>query len=255
MEQEPKDVTDRQIYEISIGPVCMSKTEYAMYREEMAMRIGNLHIYVDADACPVVDIVERIAEKYGIPVTLLCDTNHVLQSDYSEVIVVGAGADAVDYKLISICHKGDIVVSQDYGVAAMALGKGAYAIHQSGKWYTNDNIDQMLMERHLNKKARRASGKNHIKGSKKRTPEDDEHFSESFEKMIRMAIQNRKGEKMAKNERFERTYSQGTMNVTEIWVDKETGVNYLYHAAGYSGGLTPLLDRDGKPVISPIVNG
>ncbi len=68
------------------------------------------------------------------------------------MIVVGAGADAVDYKLISICHKGDIVVSQDYGVAAMALGKGAYAIHQSGKWYTDDNIDQMLMERHLNKK-------------------------------------------------------------------------------------------------------
>ena len=59
--------------------------------------------------------------------------------------------DAVDYKLISICHKGDIVVSQDYGVAAMALGKGAYAIHQSGKWYTNENIDQMLMERRLNK--------------------------------------------------------------------------------------------------------
>ena len=176
MEQEHKDITDRQIYETSIGPVCMSKTEYAMYREEMAMRIGNLHIYVDADACPVVDIVERIAEKYEISVTLLCDTNHVLESDYSEVIVVGAGADAVDYKLISICHKGDIVVSQDYGVAAMALGKGAYAIHQSGKWYTNDNIDRMLMERHLNKKARRASGKNHIKGPKKRTSEDDEHF-------------------------------------------------------------------------------
>lgn len=75
------------------------------------------------------------------------------------MIVVGEGADAVDYKLISICQKGDIVVSQDYGVAAMALGKGAYAIHQSGKWYTNDNIDQMLMERHLNKKARRSSHK------------------------------------------------------------------------------------------------
>ena len=54
--------------------------------------------------------------------------------------MVGAGADAVDYKLISICHKGDVVVTQDYGVAAMALGKGAYAIHQSGKWYTNENI-------------------------------------------------------------------------------------------------------------------
>ena len=126
MERKPKEITDRQIYETSIGPVCMSKTEYAMYQEEMEKRVGNQHIYVDADACPVVGIVERIAEKYGIPVTLLCDTNHVLQSNHSEVIVVGARADAVDYKLISICHKGDIVVSQDYGVAAMALGKGAY---------------------------------------------------------------------------------------------------------------------------------
>ena len=78
-------------------------------------------IFIDADACPVVGIVENIAIKYNIPVTLLCDTNHVLTSDYSEVIVVGAGADAVDYKLISICHRGDIVVTQDYGVDAMAL--------------------------------------------------------------------------------------------------------------------------------------
>lgn len=143
-----------------------------------------MHIYVDADACPVTDIAERIAQKFKIPVTLLCDTNHVLQSDYSEVIVVGAGADAVDYKLIGLCHKGDIVVSQDYGVAAMALGKGAYAIHQSGKWYTDENIDQMLMERHLNKKARRSSKRNHIKGPGKRTAEDDKRFAESFEKLV-----------------------------------------------------------------------
>lgn len=136
-----------------------------------------MHIYIDADACPVTDIVERIAQKFKLPVTLLCDTNHVLQSDYSEVIVVGAGADAVDYKLISICHKGDIVVFQDYGVAAMALGKGAYAIHQSGKWYTDENIDRMLMERHLNKKARRGPSKNYIKGPKKRTSEDDKRFA------------------------------------------------------------------------------
>ena len=123
-----------------------------------------MHIYVDADACPVVGIVESLAEKYNIPVTLLCDTNHIIHSDYSEVITVGAGADAVDYKLINMCHKGDIVVSQDYGVAAMALVKGAYAIHQSGTWYTDENIDRMLMERHLNKKARRASHKDHISG-------------------------------------------------------------------------------------------
>lgn len=143
-----------------------------------------MKIFVDADACPVIDIVEDIATKYNIPVTLLCDTNHVFTSDYSEVIVVGAGADAVDYKLISICHRGDIVVTQDYGVAAMALGKGAFAIHQSGKWYTNENIDQMLMERHLNKKARRASSRNHIKGPRKRTDEDDQRFAESFEKLL-----------------------------------------------------------------------
>ena len=145
-----------------------------------------MRVFVDADACPVVGIIEKVAREHNVPVTLLCDTNHVLSSDYSEVIVVGAGADAVDYKLISICHKGDIVVSQDYGVAAMALGKGAYAIHQSGKWYTNENIDQMLMERHLNKKARRASRKNHLKGPRKRTSEDNERFRESFEKMIQV---------------------------------------------------------------------
>ena len=149
-----------------------------------------MQIFVDADACPVVDIIEKIAKEHYVPVTLLCDTNHILSSDYSKVIVVGAGADAVDYKLISSCHKGDIVVSQDYGVAAMALGKGAYAIHQSGKWYTNDNIDQMLMERHLNKKARRSSHKNHVKGPKKRTEEDDERFAESFEKMVLRALDN-----------------------------------------------------------------
>ena len=148
-----------------------------------------MRVFVDADACPVVGIIEKVAREHNVPVTLLCDTNHVLFSDYSEVIVVGAGADVVDYKLIGICHKGDIVVSQDYGVAAMALGKGAYAIHQSGKWYTNENIDQMLMERHLNKKARRASRKNHLKGPRKRTSEDNERFRESFEKMIQV-LQN-----------------------------------------------------------------
>lgn len=147
-----------------------------------------MKIYVDADACPVVHIVEKIAEKYQVPVTLLCDTNHVLSSDYSEVMIVGAGADAVDFKLISLCHQGDIVVTQDYGVAAMALGKNAYAIHQSGKWYTNENIDQMLMERHLAKKARRGSSKNHLKGPRKRTEEDDQRFAESFERLLSKAM-------------------------------------------------------------------
>lgn len=148
-----------------------------------------MKIYVDADACPVVRIVEKVAKKYNTEVTLLCDTNHVLQSDYSEVKVIGAGADAVDYALIGLCRRGDIVVSQDYGVAAMALGKGAYAIHQSGKWYTNDNIDLMLMERHLNKKARHSSTKNHIKGPAKRTVKDDERFEESLINMVEKVLE------------------------------------------------------------------
>lgn len=57
---------------------------------------------------------------------------------------------------------------------------------------------------------------------------------------------------MAKDERFVRTYAQGKLTGTEIWVDRETGVNYVYHFSGYSGGLTPLLDRDGKPVVTTI---
>ena len=143
-----------------------------------------MNIYVDADACPVVRIVEKLAKKYSIPCTLVCDSNHVMFSDYSQIVTVSAGADAVDFKLISLIKKGDVCVSQDYGVAAMVLGKGGFAIHQSGKWYTNENIDQMLMERHLAKKARRSSKKHHLKGPSKRTPEDDKRFEISFECMI-----------------------------------------------------------------------
>lgn len=135
--------------------------------------IESFKILVDADACPVVSIVERLAEKYAVPVILLCDTNHILNSEYSEVKVIGAGADAVDFALLSQCKRGDIVVTQDYGVAAMILGKGAYGIHQNGKWYTDQNIDQMLMERHLAKKARRSKrnimGKDLLKGRRKIT--------------------------------------------------------------------------------------
>ena len=143
-----------------------------------------MKILVDADACPVVSIVEHMAKRYGIPVVLLCDTNHVLQSEYSEVKVIGAGADAVDFALVGLCRKGDLVVTQDYGVAAMILGKGAYGIHQSGKWYTDENIDRMLMERHISKKVRRSKSKYHLEGPAKRTAEDDARFEESLEQLI-----------------------------------------------------------------------
>ena len=154
-------------------------------------------IYIDADACPVIRIAENIARKYGIPVTLLCDTNHQLTSDYSTVRIIGAGADAVDIALINLCKRGDIVITQDYGVAALALGKGAKAIHQSGKWYTDDNIDGLLMERHLAKKARR-SEKHHLKGPAKRTKEDDGRFAESFERLIIQALDEEKEQKLSK---------------------------------------------------------
>lgn len=141
------------------------------------------HILVDADACPVVRIVEDIARRFACPVTLLCDTNHILQSETSQVRVIGAGADAVDFALFNLCHTEDVVVTQDYGVAAMALGKGAYAIHQSGRLYTDENIDQLLMERHLAKKARQSS-KHHLKGPRKRTREDDERFERAFTQLL-----------------------------------------------------------------------
>jgi hypothetical protein len=166
---------------------------YYVSDENSSLSAGGLEklevrIYVDADACPVVGIVERLAKQYEVPCTLLCDTNHVLSSQYSDVKIIGAGADAVDFALINLCNKGDIVVTQDYGVAAMALGKGAYAIHQNGRWYTNENIDMLLMQRHVTKKARRSSHKNHLKGPAKRTGEDDTRFAESFEKMVRKAM-------------------------------------------------------------------
>ena len=143
-----------------------------------------MRIYIDADACPVTRIAERVAKERGVLVVLLCDTNHVLSSDYSEIRVIGAGADAVDIALINLCQRGDIVVTQDYGVAALALGKGAKAIHQSGRWYTDENIDGLLMERHMAKVARRSS-KHHLKGPTKRTDEDDRRFEESFRKLIK----------------------------------------------------------------------
>jgi len=142
-----------------------------------------MQILIDADACPVVAIAEQAAMKYNIPSVILCDTNHLLRSEYSTVRVIGDGADAVDIALINLCRRGDIVITQDYGVAAMALGKGAKALHQSGKEYTDENIDGLLMRRHLGKKALRAN--KHLKGPAKRTAADDACFAASLERVIR----------------------------------------------------------------------
>lgn len=147
-------------------------------------------IYVDADACPVIKQIEQIAQRFCLPVVLLCDTNHLLNSNYSDVIIVDKGADSVDFALINRCKKGDIVVTQDYGVACMALSKNAYPIHQSGKWYTNENIDDLLMSRHISKKTRRCNSKSHIKGPSPRTLEDNVRFEESFSRLLDKVIGN-----------------------------------------------------------------
>lgn len=143
-----------------------------------------MRILVDADACPVVKLIEKTAERYGVETVLFCDTNHVLYSEYSTVKTIGAGADAVDFALTAECRKGDIVVTQDYGVAAMILSKGAHGLHQSGMRYTNENIDRLLAERHMAKKARMSRAKHHVKGPKKRTQEDDARFLSALETLL-----------------------------------------------------------------------
>ena len=149
-----------------------------------------MRILVDADACPVKHIIESVAKEYQIPVTMIIDTSHVLNSDYSEIITVSKGADSADFAIVTRTNRGDLVVTQDYGVAAMVLGKGAYAIHQNGMIFTNDNIDQLLMSRHLTKKAIRSKKKNHVKGPRKRTPEDDLHFEMKFRSLCKECLSN-----------------------------------------------------------------
>ncbi len=118
-----------------------------------------MKIVVDADACPVKNEIVKIAKRSGLEVIMVCDTSHVVTSDYAKVITVDKGADSVDFALINMVKAGDIVVSQDYGVAAMALAKRAFAIGNFGKIYTPFNIDAMLNQRYLAKENRRKGGK------------------------------------------------------------------------------------------------
>lgn len=143
-----------------------------------------MKILVDADACPCNQIIEKVAREYKLPLLFLVDSSHILSSEYGEVLIIGQGADAVDFALVNRLQKGDIAVTQDYGVAAMALGKKCYAIHPSGKIYDDSNMDQMLFERHLSKVQRKSNKRFHGKGPRKRTKEDDERFEQAFRKLI-----------------------------------------------------------------------
>jgi len=141
-----------------------------------------MQILVDADACPVKQIIVRLAKKNKIPVTMLMDTAHQLNDGYSTVITVDQQADSVDYALMGLLTRDDIVVTQDYGLAAMIIGKGAKAVNQNGLVFTNENIDRLLMERHVGQKIRRSGGR--TKGPPKRTKEDDARFEAVFEGLL-----------------------------------------------------------------------
>lgn len=141
-----------------------------------------MQILVDADACPVKEIIVRIAKHYELSVTMLIDTSHELNDGYSTVITVDKDRDSVDFALIKILTKEDIVVTQDFGLAALVLGKGARAINQSGLIYTNDNIDKLLFERFLGQKVRRGGGR--TTNPRKRTKEDNERFEAAFLRLL-----------------------------------------------------------------------
>lgn len=141
-----------------------------------------MQILVDADACPVKQIIVRLAKQKNIPVTMLIDTSHELNDGYSTVVTVDKRADSVDYALMGLLTRADIVVTQDFGLAAMVIGKGAKAVNQNGLIFTDENMDRLLMERHIGQKIRRGGGR--ARGPSKRTKDDDARFEASFLRML-----------------------------------------------------------------------
>ncbi len=141
-----------------------------------------MKILIDADGCPVVDLTVRLAEKYGIECTILCDTSHEFNREGAKTVVVEKGADSVDFRIVNLVGEGDIVVTQDYGLAAMCLARKAIPVSQNGMVYTDKNIDQLLFTRYVSKKIRKAGGR--MKGPSKRTPKQDKAFAAALEKLI-----------------------------------------------------------------------
>ncbi|HHX55263.1 MAG TPA: YaiI/YqxD family protein [Clostridiales bacterium] len=142
-----------------------------------------MKILVDADACPVKSIIEKVAKNFNIKVTMFIDTSHILESDYSEIIQVGQGQDAADIAIINNTQKLDIIVTGDYGVASLALAMGAYVISFNGMYYTHDNIDRLLFERHIGKQQRKAGKRN--SRIKKRTQDLDINFENALIKLCK----------------------------------------------------------------------
>lgn len=145
-----------------------------------------MKIIVDGDGCPGRDIIEKAAKEKSVEVYIYCDINHYITSDYSTVICLDSGFQSVDMVVFNKCEPGDIVVTQDFGVAAMVLGKKAYAISPKGNIFHEENMDRLLFERHISAKVRRGGGK--TSNHKKRSPEDDDRLYRSLRAVIEKAL-------------------------------------------------------------------
>ena len=141
-----------------------------------------MRILIDADGCPVVDIAVRLAKKHNIECLILCDTSHVFEKDGASTLTFSKGADSVDFALVNLLRMGDIVITQDYGLAAMCLARSAIVISQDGMEYTSDNIDALLLARHTAKKIRNSGGR--LKGPSKRTSAQDSAFEKKLESLF-----------------------------------------------------------------------
>lgn len=141
-----------------------------------------MKILIDGDGCPVIPLAIQIANEFKSEVVIFCDTAHYINREDARVVTVSKGSDAADFRLINEINQGDILVTQDYGLAAMGLAKKAYPIHQNGFRYTDKNIDQLLFTRHVGKEVRRKGGR--TKGPSKRTREQDEAFAKALRELI-----------------------------------------------------------------------
>lgn len=142
----------------------------------------DMVIYIDADGCPVVDEAIDIAKEYNLEVVVVKNYAHVINNPYARVVSVDISRDSADFYIVNAIKKGDIVITQDYGLAAMCLSKEAIPINQNGMVYTQDNIDGMLNTRHLHQQLRRQN--KHYGKAKKRSPEADKKFEASLSKLL-----------------------------------------------------------------------
>lgn len=141
-----------------------------------------MQVLIDADGCPVVDIAIRLCQKYNTPCTLLCDTAHEFRREGAEILVFDKGADSVDFAIVNRVSAGDIVITQDYGLASMCLSRKARVLHQDGWEYTIYNIDALLLQRHESRKFRASGGR--TKGPKKRTEVQNQAFAAALQTML-----------------------------------------------------------------------